>query len=165
MKIKKMIAGLCVGLMLIVSFPKPIKAEPITILGILKIIGLITTVGGFWVAVQQATLAEHNTATNSLLKHLEGNAEFPVNGYCVSPDIKNGTIKKGWFVSIDDKKYLYPLVKSEFCKVGGISPTKNGKYIIGIFTSEYHAKNFAKVVRYRTENEINVYVSNKAIEF
>ncbi|MBH8552509.1 hypothetical protein I8751_08995 [Nostocaceae cyanobacterium CENA357] len=163
MKVKKIIAALCVGLMLIVSSPKSVKAEPVTIWGIIKIIGFITTVAGFWLAVQRATVAQHDSATNSILKHLEDNAEFPVNDLCVSPDIKNGTIKKGWLVSIDDKKYLHHVVKSEFCKGGRTS--ENGKYIIGVFTSEYHAKNFATVVKYRTENEIDVYVSTKAVEY
>ncbi len=162
MKTKKIIAGFCVGLMFIVSSPKPVKAEPITIWGIFKAITFFTTVAGFWVTVQQATLAEHDSATDSILKHLEGNAEFPVKDLCVSPDIKNGTIKKGWLVSIDDKKYLHPLVKSEFCEAGGTS--KNGKYIIGAFTSEFHAKNFAKIVKYRTENAINVHISTKAVD-
>jgi hypothetical protein len=163
MKFKKIISGLCVGLVLIVSSPKPVKAEPITTWVIIKLIVPIITVAGFWVAVKQATRAEHDYATTSLLKHLEDNAEFPINGLCVSPDIKNGTTKKGWLVSIDDKKYLHPVVKSEFCKAGGTS--KNGKYIIGVFISEHHARNFAKVVRFRTDNEIEVYVGKEAVEF
>jgi hypothetical protein len=162
MKFKKIISGLCVGLVLITSSPKPVKAEPFTFWGLIKGVGFIISVAGFWVAVQQATRAEHDTATASLLKHLEYNAEFPIKGLCVSPDIKNGTTKKGWLVSIDDKKYLHSVVKSQFCKAGGTS--KNGKYIIGVFISEHHAKNFAKVVRFRTNNDINVYVSKKAVQ-
>ncbi|WP_414529658.1 hypothetical protein [Nodularia chucula] len=164
MKFKKTISGLCVGLVLIFSFPKPVKAEfPIEVF--LQILGVIAATATVWIAMESATLAERHSTTESLLKHLEleKNAEFPINGKCVSPDIKNGTVKKAWLVSTDDKKISDIIVKAELCKAGGQS--KNGKYVIGAFISEYHAKNFAKIVKYRTENGVNVYVSEKAIEY
>lgn len=160
MKINNITASFCVGLMLMVSLPKPIKAEPISTLTIIKIVGGILSVAGFWIALQNATRAEHEFAANSVLKHLGSNAEFPVSS-CISPDIQKGIEKKGWLVSIDDRKYLRSFIKSDFCKNDGQS--KNGKYVIGIFSTQYHAKKFGTVVRYRTENQINVYVSKEAV--
>ncbi|MEL6581451.1 MAG: hypothetical protein AAFQ14_17060, partial [Cyanobacteria bacterium J06621_12] len=110
----------------------------------------------------RASLAEHDSAAESLTRHLEDNLEFPINGRCESPNIKSGEAKEGWLVSIDDKKYLHGVVKSEVCEAGGVS--KNGKYIIGIFTSKFHAENFAKVFSYRTDNDIEVYVSEKPVK-
>lgn len=164
MKIKKVIAGLCIGLILNISIPKAVKAEPVSLFwGSVKILGLIMAGTGLWVAMERASLAENDSATESLTKHLEDNPEFPVSGYCESPSIKNGTVNEGWIVSVDDKKTIHQLVKSGFCEAGGVS--KNGKYIIGVFTSEYHATNFAKLVKYRTDNLFEVYVSSKSVAF
>ncbi|MDP5337658.1 MAG: hypothetical protein NWQ28_03670 [Nodularia sp. (in: cyanobacteria)] len=166
MKTKKVVAGLCIGLMLTVYAPKPVQAEPITTTIVLHKImsGIIffATVAGFWVAIDQAAKAEVKSATESSLKHLGNSADFPVSGNCISPSINNGTTQEAWLVSIDDKKLQRSFVKSDLCQAGGIHKIK-GKYTVGAFTSKYHAKNFAKVVQDRTENEIPVYVSEEAL--
>ncbi|MEM8718604.1 MAG: hypothetical protein AAGE84_04755 [Cyanobacteria bacterium P01_G01_bin.39] len=163
MRIRKFIAACSIGLIINVSIPRSIRSAPVPFFwGAIKIGGFIIAATSLWVAMEQATMAEHDSATESLIKHLEDSPEFPIKGLCKSPGIKSGEVQEGWIVSIDDKKYLHSFIESEFCQSGGVS--KDGKYIIGVFVSQYHANNFAKVVKYRTDNDIGVYVSSKPSE-
>jgi len=159
---RKLTAGLCIGLTLAISTPRAAKAEPITVMTALKILGIVLSAGGIWVSVQSVARAEHNSATETILKHLEDDNEFPVGGVCVSPDIRNGTLKEGWLVSIDNKEHLKPVIESMFCDKGGLEI--EGKYAIGVFSNKYLAEQFGKVVKHRTDHDIDVYVSKQAMD-
>lgn len=160
-KIKKLTAGLCIGLTLAISTPRAAKAEPFTFMTALKIIAVMTTVGSIWVSMQGIARAEHDSASETLIKHL-GDDEFPATGMCVSPDIRNGTLKEGWLVSIDNKEELESVIKPMFCEKGGLDI--EGKYVIGVFSNKYLAKQFGKVIKHRTDSDIDVYVSKKPID-
>lgn len=163
MKIKKVVACFCAGLMINVAVSKSVKAELISLITIGKIVVTAVAVGSFWVALENKANAKHSMDTNSVLNHLEDRKEFPVTDLCVSPDLKMGIVEKAYFVSIDDTEKLRTKVKSELCQAGGFE--KRGKYAVGAFTSEYHAISFSSIVQRRLGDDVQVYVGKNPLKY
>ncbi len=162
MKPRRFIAGLCIGLTLVISAPKPVRAEPITIWGIFKVIGVMLTAGSFWMTWQNSANAQVSTANAEVLNHLDATSEFPISGWCDSPAIRDKEVTQGWLVSVDDTESVRELIKGGFCTSGG--STFEGKYLVGIFSNEHQAHNFATVVRDRMNRSFDVYVATEPVD-
>ncbi|MEM8804730.1 MAG: hypothetical protein AAGF01_01605 [Cyanobacteria bacterium P01_G01_bin.38] len=162
MKLKRYIAGLCLGLLFVVSIPKPARAEPISFWMLMKLFGVALATGSFWMTWQNSADARIETAKDSVLNHLGAEAEFPLSVWCDSPSIKSGEVTQGWFVSVDDTESVRELIRGSFCTPGGT--LFQGKYLIGIFSNEGQAQNFATVIRDRMDSDFDVYVATESVD-
>jgi hypothetical protein len=165
LNIKRGFAALCVLLFVNVSTIKSVKAEVVSGWLILKIVGGILAAGTLWVSLGSYTKAEVIDNRQLVLDNL-GEEKFPVQRP-ISDSIKttaDGKLTgKGYLVSVQDTPLTDMVIRGGISQMGVLGKV-SGRSVIAIFTDEYSAKRFAMVVDDMTKRQLEIAVSQDAVD-
>ncbi len=154
-KFKRTIALFTLSAFLVMGAPKQAKAlDPFSFWGIMKILGIVASVGTVWYAYQEVAAAEVVKNEQTILD-LFNEKRYPLEtgiALNVAKNDKGNPTGKVFFVSIVKGKYADEVVKTRMAETGVLGEYE-GRLVIGVFSDPSSAQEFANVFNAMTDGE------------